>query len=122
MNVADLHKKAVESQYKGICTVYEYQKVKDDVTKVTATKEILVLEGVPCNLSYKSIATTGENNNAATVSQAVKLFCALELCIKAGSKIVVTQAGITTAYKSSGAPAVYPSHQEIALELFERWA
>lgn len=57
-----------------------------------------------------------------TVSQSVKLFISPDIVIKAGSKIIVTQHGRTTEYSNSGVPAVYPTHQEIMLTLFEGWA
>ena len=44
------------------------------------------------------------------------------LCLPSGSKITVTQNGKTTDYCLSGESAVYTSHQEIALELFEDYA
>ena len=54
--------------------------------------------------------------------QATKLFISPDITIKPGSKITVTQTGVTTEYTGSGVPAVYPTHQEIMLELFESWA
>lgn len=45
-----------------------------------------------------------------------------DVVIKAGSKIIVTQHGRTTEYSNSGVPAVYPTHQEIMLTLFNGWA
>ena len=39
-----------------------------------------------------------------------------------GSKITVTQNGVTTDYASSGKPAVYETHQEVILELKEKWS
>lgn len=47
-----------------------------------------------------------------------KLFISPDVAIKAGSKIIVTQHGRTTEYSNSGVPAVYPTHQEIMLTLF----
>lgn len=58
----------------------------------------------------------------ATTSQAVKLFIAPEIAVPEGSRIDVTQNGITTSYRQSGTPAVYSSHQEITLELYKRYA
>ena len=51
----------------------------------------------------------------------MKLFISPDVLIKAGSKIIVTQHGRTTEYSNSGVPAVYPTHQEIMLTLFEGW-
>ena len=38
------------------------------------------------------------------------------------NRVIVTQNGETTEYKNSGKPAIYSSHQEIILELFDGWA
>ena len=54
--------------------------------------------------------------------QTTTLFISPDVVIEPGSKIVVTQNGKTVAYKQSGEPALYNTHQEIILELFERWA
>ena len=69
-----------------------------------------------------TITATVQTDTAAALSQGVKVFLSPNVSIKAGSKLTVTQNGVTTAYKSSGVPAVYPTHQEIILTLFERWA
>lgn len=122
MNVNRMHRKAVESKYDGLCTVYEYKKVKDKTTKLTEEKEVAVLENQPCRVSFVSSRAATSQQNAVQQQQKIKLFIAPDIVIKAGSKIVVTQNGVTTAYSNSGVPAVYSSHQEIMLELFERWA
>lgn len=113
---------AIESLYKGRCAVYEYQSVKDPVTKITTKQEVLVLTDQPCRLSFKTITSTSPTDGAAVVTQIVKLFIAPEIAIKPGSKITVIQNGITTDYQSSGKPATYTNHQEIVLELFQGWA
>lgn len=117
-----LQRKAIESLYVGRCTVIERQSVKDPNTHITSQKEVIVIEDQPCKLSFERITTTNQTDTVGIVTQSTKLFIAPELDIKAGSKIVVTQRGRTTEYTRSGEPAIYSSHQEIQLELFERWA
>ena len=112
---------AIERLYKGKCTIAEFQPVKDPVTKVTSKQEVNVLTDQPCRLSFKNISSTSAGD-AATVNQIVTLFIAPEIVIKAGSKITVTQNGVTTAYTRSGQPAVYSNHQEVILQLFKGWA
>ena len=114
-------RKAIEATYCGILSVSERQSVKDPVTHITHMEEVVVLENQPCKLSFETITTAIQTETAATISQAVKLFVSPDVTIKPGSKITVTQSGVTTAYSSSGVPAVYPTHQEIMLELFEKW-
>lgn len=119
MNVA---RKAIESLYKGSCTIKEYQDVKNPVTHITKKQEVTVLENQPCRLSYSKIASTTQTNAPATVVQTIKLFIAPEIDVKPGSKLVVTQNGRTVEYSRSGEPAVYSNHQEILLELFKGYA
>lgn len=116
-----MHRAAIESTYSGVCSVYEYEKARDDKTKLTKGRERLLAENVPCKLSFSSIQATDGNGTAVSNQQSVKLFLAPEIAIKAGSKIVVTQDGVENAYQGSSEPAVYPTHQEINLKLFERW-
>lgn len=107
--------------YDGAFSIFEYQKVKDPITKATTQKEVLIASDLPCHLSRSSIPAANQTSSAAGVEKEVKLFCNPDVVIPAGSKITVTQAGITESYKCSGVPAVYLTHQEIILDLFERY-
>lgn len=113
---------SVESQYIGKCTIAEYQPITNPITKTTKHAPVDVLIDQPCRLSFKTITTANETGAASTVIQITKLFIAPEIDIKPGSRITVTQNGITTEYKNSGKPAVYSSHQEVILELFDGWS
>ena len=112
---------AIESLYEGVCTISEYAAVKDATTKITTKQEVVVQSNIPCRLSYRYVRSVTQSD-AASVTQQIELFLAPEIAVKAGSKIIVTQNGRTTAYKNSGQPAVYTSHQQIILELFTGWA
>ena len=115
-------RKALESTYEGVATVVEYKKVMNEETKLIELGEVVVLEEQPCKLSFSKLEATKQNNSSASVTQVTKLFISPNITINPGSKITVTQTGITTDYTCSGVPAVYPTHQEIVLELFERWS
>lgn len=108
--------------YDGTFSLFEYEKVKDPITKVTSQQEVLKLQDVPCHLSRSSIPAASQTESAAGVEKEVMLFCSPDVVVPAGAKITVTQAGIIESYKQSGIPAVYATHQEITLELFERYA
>lgn len=114
-------RKAIESTYRGILTVTEHRKVRNEQTKLTGIEEVVVLENQPCRLSFESGAPVQQSQTAAAVSQTVKLFISPDVVISPGSKLTVTQNGVTTDYTRSGIAAVYPTHQEIMLDLFERW-
>lgn len=113
---------AIESQYIGLCTVAEYKPVTNPITKITKHDEFNVHTDKPCRLSFKNITNANSTGTGTVLVQVIKLFIAPELKIKPGSKITVTQNGETTEYKNSGKPALYSSHQEVILELFDGWA
>lgn len=115
-------RKAIESTYTGVCTIVERRDERDEKTKITRKAEVVVIENQPCKLSFESLKAVVQTETAAAISQSTKLFLAPEIKVNGGSKITVEQNGVTTAYSASGVPAVYPSHQEIMLELFEGWA
>lgn len=110
---------ALESAYDGLCTVIEYHQARDAKNKFRKPEEIQVLKNQPCRLSLKKTAAAVQTETVATVSQGIKLFLPPDIKIKPGSKIVVTQNGVTNSYSASGVPAAYATHQEIMLELFK---
>ncbi len=115
-------RKAIESTYDGVLSVTEHKKVKDESTKMTSYQDVVVLDAQPCRLSFEQLKTAIQSDSAASVAQTTKLFVSPDIVIKAGSKITVVQAGVTTDYTSSGIPAVYDTHQEIIIDLFKDWA
>lgn len=114
-------KAALERGYIGLMDVYEYRQATNPTTHVTSATETKVLEQIPCRLSFSQSPSTGDGD-VASVSQTIKVFFDSVYNIKAGSKVVVTQNGTTTAYKHAGLEAIYDTHSEVVLELFERWA
>lgn len=121
MGVMQFARKAIEMMYIGTCDVIEHQEVSDPVTKKTGFAEVTTLLAQPCRLSFKNNPTSGDGNTAS-ITQEIKLFVSPDIVIKEGSKIVVTQNGVTESYSSSSKPALYETHQEITLKLFDRWA
>ena len=116
-------RQAIESiYYEGSCTIVEYQEITDEITKITRVEEVAVIENQPCKLSFEKINAAVQTETAAAISQGVKLFIAPEIKVKSGSKIIVNWCGETHEYSCSGEPAIYPTHQEIQLELFRGWA
>lgn len=115
-------RKAIEAMYDGVLSVTEHQKVKDEKTKLTKYQDVVVLSDQPCKLSFERLQTAIQSDSAASIAQTTKLFVSPDIVIKAGSKITVEQAGVSTDYTCSGIPAVYDTHQEITLDLFEDWA
>lgn len=115
-------KKAIERTYIGILAVTEHRKTTDDITKITGYHDDIILKEQPCRLSYDGLQAASSTGTVVSKKQTIKLFLSPDISIKPGSKITVTQEGITADYTYSGIPAVYPTHQEIALESFGGWA
>lgn len=107
--------------YIGSMTVVEMRPVENSTTHITSFQPVEVLKNVPCRLSFsQSPVTSGDD--VARISQTVKVFFDPEYAIKAGSKLTVTQNGVTTDYRHSGVEAVYDTHREVELNLFDGWA
>ncbi len=127
MNLFKPLKSAVETLYSGTCSVSVSVPAFYEITKQTTNTYTTLFTNKPCRLSFISAPPSDNlasfSNNllhsdtprAHFVDQQIKLFIDPALDIPPGSKISVTQNGVTTLFKSSGAPAVYSSHQEIEL-------
>lgn len=117
-----LHRKAIEQTYDGICSVIQKVPVKDPETKVTYYKEVSLLTDEPCRLSYSGTTPAAGSGTVTMVAQTIKLFLAPEPLVPPGSRIEVTQQGKTESYTYSSKAAVYSSHQELSLELWREHA
>ena len=116
-------RKIQEGLYRDTCTVYEYRDVVDEKSRLTHKEEVVLLEDVPCRLSFELLYGLEQGDTGAQVTQRVKLFVAPEVKIPAGCKVTVTlSGGEVLEYGLSGAPAIYPTHQEIRMEPFKKWS
>lgn len=115
-----LAEQAVKSLWRDTMTVVEHHKVKRK-NGVTGFEDVETIKGEPCKIIFKTLRAT-DQQEAAGLTQGIKLLCDKNLTVPEGSKILVLHEGAEMAYKQSGTPAVYSVHQEIMLELFERWA
>ena len=113
-------RKALEKGYTGTFTVTEHRKITKP-NHTTGFSDVDVIVDQPCRLSFSS-NPSASNGDVAEINQTVKLFFAPEIEVKEGSKITVTQNWVTSVYQQSGTAAVYDTHKEIVLELFEGWA
>ena len=103
------------------CTVTIRQPVTDPETHLTGFQEREILTDEPCRISFQSVSAAGEGSISA-IGQSVKLFLRPDVEIPPGSRIAVRRDGKQLLYTRSGEPARYPSHQEIQLELWKKWA
>lgn len=110
----------IERMYRGTLTVHEWSVVTDPVTHVSYETEVVTVVDQPCMLSNTSTAPTTSAEGVPSVTKITKIFVAPDISIKEGSKLVVTQDGVTNTYERSGVPSVYPTHQEVSVNLIEK--
>lgn len=120
-NQIERARKVIEKTYTDRCTVLckeEYQKANG----ATAFRNVEQYKDKPCRLSFKIIASDTQDHMLPKVQQSIKLFIAPDIEIKAGSIIRITRENITKEYKQSGEAAIFPTHQEIVLDLAKEYA
>ena len=110
-------KDAIEMLYCGKCDIYEHQNTVDPITHITSQGLVKVYEGLPCRLSFYSSPTADDIGGVPKITQTTKLFISPTVEIKPSSVIEVTQNNVTRRYIRSGEPAIYFSHQEVAVEV-----
>ena len=108
---------AIEALYSDTCTIYQYEKKTDAVTHITGSARSIVVANWPCRLSFSSYPATTDDRAADHVSQTIQLCLSPDIVVPPGAYIEVTRGAQTTAYRNSGTPAVYATHQEIELIL-----
>lgn len=114
-------RRALARLWRDRCTVYAREKRTDSRTQITRFEETPLLENQPCRLSFRQLRSTG-GEEVAQAAQGAKLFLGAEFEIPAGCRVEVARGGRVHVFASSGTPGVFPSHQEILLELWRGWA
>lgn len=110
----------IERMYRGTLTIHEWTLVTDPETHISSEVETIIVENQPCLLSNTSTAPTTSTEGVPSVTKSTKIFVAPDIPIREGSKLVVTQDGVTNTYERSGIPSVYPTHQEITVNVIEK--
>lgn len=116
------YKKAIQSLWGGRATVTVRVGRLNEATGRTESVEQTTVKDAACRLSHKTVTTTDPTEEAALVAQTVVLYIDPSVEIPEGSKITVTQNGVTCDYEQSGKSAVFTYHKEVPLELFREWA
>ena len=116
------YKRAVQSMWDGKATITVREGVLNEANGRTEPVERVTASDLSCRISHTTVKSTEPSEEAAKVAQSVTLYIAPSVDIPEGSKITVTQNGVTRDYERSGTPAVYTAHQEVPLQLWEGWA
>ena len=116
-------KKALAPFYIDRCNVYE-SVVTDDT--LTSFEKKTVYENIPCRLSTKSYLfgenAGSENKNTLKISKKIKLFFPPQYKIKPGSRVEVFHMGEVAVLGKSGDMNLYPSHNEVMVEIIKNYA
>ena len=92
------HKKAVQSLWVGKATITVLDGVLNPANGRTEPQERILAADIRCRISHKSVVSTEPNEEAAQVAQSVVLYIDPSVDIPEGSKITVTQNGVTRDY------------------------
>lgn len=111
------YSEALTSLWTGLATVTVLDNSLNASNGRTEKTERVLYTNQPCCVSHKTVNSVNPQNGAAVITQSAKLFISLDTDIPEGSKITVTQNGVTKTYVRSGNPAFYSAHQEIPVEL-----
>lgn len=115
-------RKALETLWRGNCTIKAWQAVEDPITHISTPKEVTLYENLKCKLSHEKLTNASSTGGPAKIAEQIKLSLGNEYEIPAGCKIIVTQDNVTEEYTRSGKPGIFMDHQEIVLELFKEYA
>ncbi len=113
-------REAIEALWTDVCSIAVRRAVQAE-GGAEELREETIATGVKCRLSYIE-AGAAQLDVAAQLGQRAKLMLGCELEVPPGSLITVERCGRQVKYRSSGAPRLYRSHQEIEMELSDRWA
>ena len=116
------YKKAMRQLWQGRCTASVLENYKDERSGRTKQRDKTLFADVPCRVSFNKVEQMAETEHAFQKVQKIILIIGSEYQITEGSKITVTQLGVTREYERSGVPAVYSSHQEVPLTIKKEWA
>lgn len=111
-------RRELERLYEDTCTVVAQEPEADAETGIMKTAEKALYTDLPCRLSFAS-SPASTDGMAPQIGQSVKLFLSPDVDIPPGCRIEVHRGGRILQYRESGVPAVYPTHQEITLSLYE---
>ena len=120
----DLVRKAIESRYDNVCSIYVYQDVFDEDTKQTKRERVVLLENIPCRLSYQTQAfaslVSTQTDGVPETYQGVKMFIAPEYDIPENSEVEVQRYGRLLKFKRSSVPVIHHNHQEVMVEVLDQ--
>jgi hypothetical protein len=110
----------LEMTYTGLCRVEGQTTYKDPITGVERPSRGVIFDNQPCALSQASLPSVLQTDTNNDIGYDGKLFIAPDVAVPSGSRIFVTQDGMSYEFEQSGEPFIYPAHQEIKMRRVDR--
>lgn len=104
---------ALQRMWKDTMEIYRYQEYDED--GVTKIGDVLKYSGIKCHYSKGSLTDTG-TDGVPTLVNSYSLFCGLEIDLKEGDKVIVTQRNGRQVTLSAGEGFPYTHHQEFKVK------
>ena len=108
----------LESTYFDRCAIKRKEKIKNPITGVTETKEVIIVEDAKCALSKKDIQTM-TSDGVGNLAFSHLLFLNPNINLQEGDIVEVVSMGKISIYLASK-PFYYSSHSETLLSYKER--
>ena len=112
---------AMKELWTDICSIY-VRRAEARADAADTFAEVCIAENAPCRVSYGAGKAAKMKGGAAEIRQQVKLFLSNDICVPPGSRICVERGGQERMYRASAEAMRYTAHQEIEMELMDRWA
>ena len=109
----------LESTYFDRCTIKRKEKIKNPITGVTETKEVMIVEDVKCALSKRDNTPIMTSDGVGNLVFSHLLFLNPNVDIQEGDRVEVNSMGKISVYLASK-PFYYSSHSETLLSYKER--
>ena len=108
----------LESTYFDKCTIKRKEKIKNPITGVTETKEVIIVENAKCALSAHNSDNAILVDGVGKVVQIHKLFLNPNINLQEGDTVEISSMGKMSNYLASK-PFYYSSHSETLLSYKE---
>ena len=109
----------LESTYFDKCTIKRKEKIKNPITGVTETEEVIIVEDAKCALSTHNSDNTMLVDGVGKVVQIHKLFLNPNINLQEGDIVEVSSMGKISIYLASK-PFYYSSHSQTLLTYKDR--
>ena len=107
---------ALELSYEATADITRLCSVIPEGKHTAEMQPTAIAAGVRCGLSYGGNNSRQDDEAQQTVDHDATLYLPPEIGVQAGDTVTVLRYGQTSTYEAVGHPALYATHQEVALK------